>query len=308
MKPTPIVLLLALALALPAHAQHAQHAGHASAPAPATAQQHQHGHEEHGQQEQQEQHGHDHSQQAKPPAGTVNASPFPEPTAEERAAAFPDLGGMDMSTHMQEDPLLASLRVDQLETSRDDTVGVALRATWGGSYDRLLLRGEAEKPRDGRGHGHGELLWSHATGPWWDRLVGVRSDFGEGPSRQWLALGVAGLAPYKFEIEATAYIGHSGRAAARVEAEYEILLTNRWILQPQLEANVYSRADVENALARGLSDAGFGLRLRHEFSPQFAPYVGYAWSRKFGATADLADKAGEPSSEHGWVAGLRFWF
>ena len=213
-----------------------------------------------------------------------------------------------MSAHMQEDPLVASLRVDQLEAGQDDAIGLALRASLGGSYDRLLLRGEVEKPRHGRGHGNGELLWSHATGPWWDRVVGLRSDFGEGPSRQWLALGVVGLAPYKFEIEATGYLGASGRVAARVEAEYEVLLTNRWILQPQLEANLYGKDDAENGIGRGLSEAGFGLRLRHEFSPRFAPYLGYAWSRKFGATADLAEAAGEPASEHGWVAGLRFWF
>lgn len=284
MKTLAITLLLVLAL--PAHAQHATHA---PAPVPEKEQQH------------------EHAQHAMSPAA-AQASPFPEPTAAERAAAFPDLGGMDMSEHMVEDPKVASLRVDQLETGQDHALGLNFRASLGGSYDKLLLRGEAEKPRDERSHGDTELLWSHATGPWWDRVIGVRSDFGDGPSRRWLALGVVGLAPYKFEIEATAYVGESGRLAGRVEGEYEILLTNRWILQPKLEANLYSKDDVENGIGRGLSDAGFGLRLRHEFSPQFAPYLGYAWSRKFGPSADLAEAAGESPSDHGWVAGLRFWF
>ena len=254
----------------------------------------------------------DHSQHQMPTMPTQapqpTNSPFPEPTTEERAAAFPDLGGMDMRDHMEEDPLVAVLRADQLEWNQDDALGWNLRAGIGRSFDKLWLRSEGEKPDNGDAHGHAELLWSHATGPWWDRVIGVRSDFGDGPSRQWLAIGVIGLAPYKFEVEATGYIGESGRLAAKLEGEYEVLLTNQWILQPKLEANLYSKDDFENGIGKGLSEAEFGLRLRYEFSPQFAPYFGYAWSRKFGHTADLAESTGEPVTEHGWVAGLRFWF
>lgn len=279
---TLTTLVLAL-LALPAHAQHEGH----GQPAPQ-----------------------DHSQHAMSamPASPPTDSPFPQPTAEERAAAFPDLGGMDMSDHMEENPLVAVLRADQLEWNQDDALGWNLRAGIGGNFDKLWLRSEGEKPRRGESHGNAELLWSHATGPWWDRVVGLRSDFGEGPSRQWLALGVVGLAPYTFEVEATAYIGTAGRLAARVEGEYEVLLTNQWILQPKLEANLYSQDDIANGIGKGFSDAEFGLRLRYEFSPRFAPYLGYSWSRKFGGTADLAESAGESAAEHGWVAGFRFWF
>jgi copper resistance protein B len=190
-----IAPLLLVLLALPALAQHE---GHGQQPAPQ-----------------------DHSQHSMPtaPIPQPNDSPFPQPTAEERAAAFPDLGGMDMRDHMDENPLVAVLRVDQLEWNRDDALGWNLRAGIGGNFDKLWLRSEGEKPESGDTHGNAELLWSHATGPWWDRVIGMRSDFGDGPSRQWLALGVVGLAPYKFEVEATAYVGESGRFAARVEGE-----------------------------------------------------------------------------------------
>lgn len=270
-------LVLLASFALPAHAQHESHTQ-------GTARDHS-----------------QHQAQAVPSA-------FPEPTAAERQAAFPDLGDMDMRGHMEDNPLVSVLRVDQLEWSQDDATGWNLRASIGRNFDKLWLRSEGEKPENREARGDVELLWSHATGPWWDRVVGVRSDFGQGHSRQWLALGVVGLTPYQFELEATAYVGGSGRLAARVEAEYEILLTNQWILQPKLEANLYSEEDPDNAIGKGLSDAQFGLRLRYEFSPQFAPYVGYAWSRRFGDTARFTEAVGGEAAEQGWIVGLRFWF
>src|SRR3546814_3143554 len=107
---------------------------------------------------------------------------------------------------------------------------------------------------------------------------------------------------------ATGYIGSAGRLAARHEGEYEVLLTNRLILQPKLEANRYSRDDDENHIGKGLSDASFGLRLRYEFSRRFAPYVGHVVTRRFGDTADFVEAAGGDAGEHSWVAGVRFWF
>ncbi|WP_246189378.1 copper resistance protein B [Pseudoxanthomonas kalamensis] len=230
------------------------------------------------------------------------------PTPEQLAAAFPDLGGMDMREHMQEDPLIGVLRIDELETGQAHGLDWNLRASLGHDLDKLLLRSEGSQPQHGDRHGDVELLWSHATGPWWDHVVGLRSDFGEGPSRQWLAVGVSGLAPYWFEVEATAYVGESGRLAARLEAEYELLLSNRLILQPKLEANLYGKDDPANRIGHGLSDAELSLRLRYEFSPRFAPYAGYAWERRFGRSADFAEAEDGTASEHGWVAGIRFWF
>src|SRR3546814_20658696 len=107
---------------------------------------------------------------------------------------------------------------------------------------------------------------------------------------------------------ATGYIGTSGRLAARLEGEYEVLLTNRLILQPKLEANLYSRDDDENHIGKGLSDASFGLRLRYEFSRRFAPYVGHVWTRRFGHTAAFVEADGGAAGEHARVGWHGFWF
>ena len=153
-----------------------------------------------------------------------------------------------------------------------------------------------------------EALWGKPVDAWWDVLAGVRHDSGHGPARDWLAVGVQGLAPYKFEVQATAYLGSGGRSKLQTEAEYELLLTNKLILQPRIEASVYGRNDPARGIGAGLSETSAGLRLRYEIRREVAPYIGYAWAQKHGRTADLAKAAGGSANESGWVAGLRFWF
>ena len=153
-----------------------------------------------------------------------------------------------------------------------------------------------------------EVFYGRAIARWWDVVAGVRHDFKPGASQDFVAIGVMGLAPYKFEMEATAYIGQSGQTAARVEAEYETLLTNRFILQSLVEVNAYGKDDQRRGIESGLSTAEAGLRLRYEFTRQFAPYVGVVHERAFGGTADLRDAAGEAVNDTRLVAGIRVWF
>lgn len=305
MKAIATALAAALAFAPPAHAQHHPHPSPAPRPADAAAA------DKHAVHAPPTQARDEHAAHAGHPApAPQQPSPYPAPTAAERAAAFPpELEGMDMRAHMDDDPLVAVLRGERLERSEGDALAWDLRAGFGRTFDKLWLRSEGERRDGGLEHAVTELLWSHATGPWWDRTLGLRHDSNPGGrDRDWAAIGVQGLAPYKFEVEATAYIGDSGRLAARLEGEYELLLTHRLVLQPRLEANLHGRDDEENRTGKGLSDAQFGLRLRYEFSPRFAPYAGYAWTRRFGDTARFVEAAGGDADERGWIAGVRFWF
>ena len=106
----------------------------------------------------------------------------------------------------------------------------------------------------------------------------------------------------------TAYLGESGRTALTLEAEYELLLTQRLILQPRAELTLYGKDDVDNDLGSGISDSALGLRLRYEFSRQFAPYVGIEWTNKYGNTADFARAANTPVRDTLYVVGVRLWF
>ncbi|WP_404629636.1 copper resistance protein B [Dyella ginsengisoli] len=220
---------------------------------------------------------------------------------------YSTMPGMDMSDSAP----LGMLLVDQLEAFHGrDGSGQAwdLQGWYGGDTDKLWLRSEGERSGGRLEDGDVEALWSHAVAAYWDRTLGVRHDLGAGPSRDWLAAGVQGLAPYWFDVEATLYLGTSGRSAARVRASYDVLFTQRLILQPELEANLYGRRDPARGLGRGLTDVQFGLRLRYEVRREFAPYVGVQFVQRVGSTADLARAAGRPVFDRQFVAGLRFWF
>ena len=235
---------------------------------------------------------------------------LPPITDADRAAAFPDLGGMRMQDHMDDDPVLASFAFDRFEwqDAPGDAAAWETKAWVGRSFDRLWLRSEGERSGGRLEHAQAELLWGHAFHPWWDLMVGIRHDFAPGASKDWLAIGVQGLAPYKFETQATAYLAGDGRIAATFEAEYELLLTNRLILQPLVEAKLYSRTDAARGTGAGLDSLEAGLRLRYEIRREFAPYVGWVWQRRYGDGADLARAHGEPVEDGRLVAGLRVWF
>jgi copper resistance protein B len=178
---------------------------------------------------------------------------------------------------------------------------------YGNDSDKLWLRSEGEREGDRLHDGDVELLWSHAVATYWDTQLGVRRDVGDGPKRNWAAFGVQGLAPYWFELEATAYAGEGGRTAARVRAEYELLFTQRLILQPEIEVNAYGKDDVQRQLRSGVSSVEGGLRLRYEIRRSIAPYVGVSWEHLTGGTADLARNDGRRITDRRWVAGIRIW-
>lgn len=117
-----------------------------------------------------------------------------------------------------------------------------------------------------------------------------------------------GLAPYWFEIEATAYWRPGSGFAARFNTKYEILFTPRLILEPELSANLYSRTDEERGTGSGLSDIGACLRLRYKITRQVAPYIGMKWNRQFGRTANFTQQRGGDRREVQAVAGIRLWF
>lgn len=180
---------------------------------------------------------------------------------------------------------------------------------YGTTFDRLVVKAEGDIIQGNIEESQTDILWGHAVSTFWDAQIGVRLDsYDEGKNRQWVALGLQGLAPYWFELDMTAYVGESGNTALTVEAEYELLLTQKLIFQPRTEISLYGKDDLQNNLGSGFSSSSIGFRLRYEFSRQFAPYLGVEWVNQYGKTADFAQLQGNDTSDKKFLAGIRFWF
>ena len=246
--------------------------------------------------------------QAPYPPGTPPKTGLPPISDEDRKAAFPELDGQHT---VHDEAIHYFVLFDQFEWQTGDGVsGVSWdNKGWiGGDVNRFWFRTEGEGESGGLETAQAHALYGRAIHRWWDIVVGVRQDVRPGPAQTWAAIGLQGLAPYFFEVEATAYVGESGRTHFRFETEYELLLTNRLVLQPLAEVEIYGSSDAERGIGAGLSSAEAGLRLRYEFRREFAPYVGVTWNRKFFGTADLAEAAGEDTSGARLALGVRVWF
>lgn len=208
------------------------------------------------------------------------------------------------------------LLFDQLElasVSGAQPVVWDVEGWWGGDYNRIWLKLEGKRAtRGGDGDIEVQGLYSRLIAPYWDFQAGVRYDrkLGPGPglSRAHLVLGLQGLAPYWFELEPALFISQDGDVSARVTASYDMLLTQRLILQPWVEINLAVQTVKEWGVGSGLSDISVELRLRYELRREFAPYLGVSWFQRVGRTADLARNEGKRVVELAVLGGFRIWF
>lgn len=221
--------------------------------------------------------------------------------------------GLPLISHAagsNDDPTLAMLKVDQLEVrdTGDENPRVWNAQAWiGRDLNKVWLKTEGEVLNGETEEAEVQLLYSHAISPFWDVQFGVRRDIKPEPERNWAALGFKGLAPYLFDVDASLFVADEGRAAVRFDVEYEYMFTQRLVLIPEMELNLYNKDDREHGIGSGLSDLTLGVRLAYEIRREFAPYIGYTWTGLYGDTADYADAAGGDTSTGAWVAGLKFW-
>jgi copper resistance protein B len=236
----------------------------------------------------------------------VQLPPFIPPlTDADRAAAR-----SNVQVHgMKDDAINYFVLFDQLEGLAGSHAGASwdTRGWIGKDRDRFSFRTEGTGEGGHLDDASAHALYGRAISRWWDLIAGVRQDFEPGPAQTWAAVGVQGLAPYWFDVQATAYVGASWRTHFRIETEYELLLTNRLVFQPLVELEFCGREDPERGYGTGLSTGDLGLRLRYEIRREIAPYVGVAWHRKYFGTADYAAAAGESTGGVRAVFGIRAW-
>lgn len=206
---------------------------------------------------------------------------------------------------------------DQLEYRDGDgpgAMGWDLVSWIGGDLDRFWIESEGQALTRG---GEGELerldlLYGRLIAPFWDIQAGLGYQrlWGTGPGadRLMAVIGIQGLAPYAFEIDANLRVSEDSEVTADLQATYDLLITQRLVAQFRLEA-LYAFEPVEEMeIGTGCNSLGLGLRLRYEIRREIAPYLGLTWRRRYGATADLGRARGQDSVDTTVVAGLRLWF
>ncbi|MEL7196752.1 MAG: copper resistance protein B [Pseudomonadota bacterium] len=179
---------------------------------------------------------------------------------------------------------------------------------YGGDYNKLWFKSEGEG-------GFGEsietaevqALWSRAIAPFFDFQAGVRQDF-TGPERTHAVVGIQGLVPYQFEVDAAAFLSTKGDLTATIEGEVDQRITQRLILQPRGEISLSAQDIPELGIGAGIDTIEAGIRLRYEFAREFAPYIGIEQEWRVGNSRDFARTEGEDSSVTNYVIGVRFWF
>jgi copper resistance protein B len=230
------------------------------------------------------------------PPGTVGKN-WPKPVEDRRRFGF--------------------LLLDQLEyrvQQGADTLNWDTTGWYGGDYNRLWLKSEGGWRTSGERGGEAQLqaLYGRLIAPFWDFQAGLRYDQFSGAgfdrSRGFAVIGVEGLALYWFEVETALFISQDGDASANLTATYDLLLTQRLILQPRLDFDAAMQSAKKFGVGEGANSVGLGFRLRYEITREFAPYIGVHWLSRFGETADLARRHGERAENLALVFGVRLWF
>lgn len=214
---------------------------------------------------------------------------------------------------VHDDELFYTFKADRFEYQAkdgEDTMLWDIQAWAGTDYNKIYIKSEGAWLTDKEKFEEVdvELLYSRNISTFWDLQAGLRHDVEPDPERTFAAFGFQGLAPYWFEVDATAYVSEDGDVSAGIEAEYELLLTQRLILQPRFETAIAVQEVKKYGVGQGINDITLGLRIRYEIHRQFAPYAGISWSRKLGETEDLARDEGEDREVTRYVTGVRFWF
>lgn len=205
-------------------------------------------------------------------------------------------------------PYLVLDRLEHRWQEGDDARVWDTQGWFGGDYNKLWLKSEGEQTVGGRTkEADLQLLYARLVKPFWYLQAGVRNESRPGPSRNFGALAIQGIAPYEFDVEGSLFF-RAGEVSGRFEAEYDQLIAQRLILQPRVETGFAGSSDTARGVGSGINDIELGMRLRYELTREIAPYIGVNWVRKVGNTADLARGRGGSVTERGIVAGLRIWY
>lgn len=211
-----------------------------------------------------------------------------------------------------DDMVLTHVEVERLEyrmRGGAEVVAWDAEAWIGGDREKFWLKSEGEAPEQGKlEKAETQFLYSRMISEFFDLQAGLRHDIRPEPARTYGVIGLKGMAKYFIETDMAAFVSEKGDVSARLKAAADLLLTQRVVLEPSAEVNLFARDVPEYHAGTGIGDIELGLRLRYEIRREFAPYVGVNWHRKLGESAVRSRAEGEGVEDFSLLAGLRFWF
>ena len=182
-----------------------------------------------------------------------------------------------------------------------------LKGWAGGDDNKVWLKSEGDNVDGKTDRAEFWALYSRNISTFWDAQVGLRYDV-KPVSTSYLSLGFNGLAPYFFETEAHLFVSNKGDVSARLREENDFLITQRLILQPYVEVNLFAQKVPGQNVGAGLSNGQIGLQTRYEITRKFAPYIDIRYEREFGETSSIARSNGEGNDDLIGAIGLRLMF
>lgn len=185
---------------------------------------------------------------------------------------------------------------------------------YGGDYNRLWFKSEGQQDSAFKADYDIDLqlLYGRFIRKYYDVQIGGRFEAqtyqDANVARGLLSVGIEGLVPYDYDIEALAFVAQNGAVSARVTLTKDLLLTQQLIVQLRFEGNAAIQRVPQFTVGSGFNELELGFRIRYEFWREFAPYVGLSYGKSFGETARLVSEQGGNPEQLRVVSGIRLWF
>ena len=250
----------------------------------------------------------------------------PNPLAAPGSLPGPNMGGIILQPHIKmtthrdftlpDEASYSKTMFDLFEyrpKGRDSDVRWDIERWQGGDYRRLWFKTEGEHSTiNGNYTAEFQVLNSKLIKPYTEFQYGLRlqtrHDSGTTSARPQAVVGFQAFMPYKYDLETALYVDPHGKISGSAKATKDLMITQRLILQPRLEADAGLQQDERFRAGAGLTDVSAGLRLRYEIRREFAPYIGITYQKSFGKTASFARQDGGAPSQWRFVTGVRAWF
>lgn len=216
---------------------------------------------------------------------------------------------------MRDDPWLTKV-MSEFEYLQEDGEGVLewdVDAWYGRDLSKFWIKSSGEYADSELEDANIEFVYSRAVSAYWDQQFGVRHDFKpkhDGDTRNWASYGFIGTAPYFVAVDARIFVGEDSSSQLLIELEREMMLTQEWVLTPELDIVANGRTNQQYQEGSGLAEAELSLRLgyEHNGNRKLQPFIGVTARQTFGQTKDFAKARGQDSGSLEAMIGIHSWF